>query len=66
MSEFTTLQVGDFVTMNPKIIVEAGLYGRVQKIGKDGHPLVYFPEVHYHWFGMHSVAKCSLGLLQNV
>ena len=71
MSEFNTLQIGDFVriekdtkSMNPEIIIEEGLYGKVRKIDNHGNPLVYIPEVDFFSFGEHWVKKSNLRRLQ--
>ena len=65
--EASSVQVGDFVkvavdtkSMNPEIVLEKSLLGRVRKLDDDGHAYVFFPDAVFHCISMHWVQNRSL------
>ena len=59
MSKSDALKVGDFVkvdtetkSMNPKIFVGKGPFGRVWKLDEESDPYVFFPDADYHCLGV--------------
>jgi hypothetical protein len=72
MSESDALKVGDFVkvdtetkSINPKIVIEQGLFGRVRNLSEDGDPYVFFPDADFHRLGHHWIDRGSLQRLHS-